>query len=378
MTEISNTKVTKKPRALYIGGIVFVLASIALVLFLSTSKNSAVERDTKARDSSMVAGPRVRIAAVVTSAASEHLVLQGEARPYASVTLYAKVSGYLKDIKVDKGDKVSEGETLATIESPETDRAYLGALADAKNKRAIAARNVALLAKKLIAPQDAEQSEANAQISEQQLESLKVQKGYELLLAPFSGTVTARYADRGALVQNAMNSQTSALPVLTIAQVDHLRIEVYLDQRYATYVHQGDSVTITLLEKPGYTLHAAVTRFTGQLDDKTRTLLVEIEVPNKDRAIVAGSFVNVGIKIGRTAMMQIPSNALVVRKDKFFVPVVTANNTVHYREVHIGSNDGQTVQVVDGLNGDEKLAINLGEAVADGSRVQPVEETAGH
>src|SRR5262249_46655958 len=144
--------------------------------------------------------------------------LIGEARPFAAVTLYAKVSGYLKSVSVDMGDRVKAGQVLAVIESPETDRAYSAAKEDFDNKQVKAQRIAKLLDKKFASPDEADQARTEAAVARERLAGLEEQRAYETLRAPFDGRVTARFADPGALVQNAASSQTSALPVVTVAQ----------------------------------------------------------------------------------------------------------------------------------------------------------------
>jgi RND family efflux transporter MFP subunit len=361
--------------SVYIGGIVVLAVAILLIVLLSSLRKSSIQAETKTRNESVAAGPFVRVSRVMVSPPSESIILEGDAHPYASVTLYAKISGYLKSIKVDKGDNVKEGQLLATLESPETDRQYLAAQADAKNKANIATRNRELLQRQLIAPQSAEQSDADAEVAKENLAALDQQKGYEIIRAPFSGTVTARYADPGALVQNAANGQSSALPVVALADLNRLRIDIYLDQRYAAYVHDGDSVQVTLSERPGFAINAKVTRFTGELDPVTRMLLVEIEVPNAGHAIVPGSTVQVRLRVKKASSMQLPSTALIIRGTKYLVPVLDSGNRVEFRPVKIGENSGDNVEIIAGLKGDETVALNLGETVVEGSRVQPVATT---
>ncbi|MDP4237504.1 MAG: efflux RND transporter periplasmic adaptor subunit, partial [Bacteroidota bacterium] len=283
-----------------------------------------------------------------------------------------KIGGYLREIRVDKGDHVKEGQILAIIQSPETDRQFLAASADAKNKAKIAATNKELLKKGLVSELASEQSDADAEVAKQNVAMLEVQKSYEIIRAPFSGTITARYADPGALIQNAVNQETTTLPLVSVSQVDHLRINVFLDQRYAGFVKIGDPVEITVPERPGFSVNATVTRFSEQLDPQTRMRLIEIDVPNTDGKIVAWSTVNVELKVKVPVQLEIPAAALIVKKNRFFVPVISDDNKVEFHEVHIGDNNGRTVKILDGLTGDEKIATNLNSSVMEGSRVQPV------
>ncbi len=267
--------------------------------------------------------------------------------------------------------RLSKVRVSATIESPETDQQYTAALADFENKTRINERNQQLLKKQLIAPETAEQSETDAEIAKQTLAVDKTNKGYEIITAPFSGRITGRFVDPGALIQNAVNQETTTQPLVSLAQVDRLRVDVYIDQRYASFVHVGDPVEISLPERPGFLIKASVTRYTGELDPQTRMQLVEIEVPNADRKIVPWSTVNVKLSVSLPAQIEIPSEALIVRKDKFYVPVVDADDKVSFHEVHIGNNNGKTIEILDGLQGNEKIGVNIGNGIVEGEHVQP-------
>ncbi len=258
---------------LYLGGALIVLVTLGAVVFLTAEHKSSLAHDTATRVADVAAGPRVQVVAAEAGGGDRNLVLTGESRPYFSATLYSKVSGYLTTVRVDKGDRVHVGETLAVVESPETDESYTSALADAKNKREIADRDAQLIARKLIAPEEAETAESDATQAEAHARALATLKSYEVIKAPFDGVVTARYADPGALMQNAQTSQTSALPVVAVGQIDSLRIFIYVDQASAADVQRGSRLTIDDPSNPGHPIHARVTRYTGELDPATRTLL---------------------------------------------------------------------------------------------------------
>ncbi len=371
-TSTETKKNKKSAKALYISSALLILAAIGIIIVITHSKNAYVDDQISLRKSELDAGPHVQIGNVIHSSAQSSITLEGDALPYASTILYAKIGGYLQSIKVDKGDRVKEGEVLATILSPETDRQFQAASADEKNKEKIAQTNRELLKKGLVSELASEQSDADAEVAKQNVAMLEVQKSYETIKAPFTGTITARYADPGALIQNAVNQETTTLPLVSISQVDRLRINIFLDQRYASFVHIGDAVEITVPERPDYVVNATVTRFSEQLDPQTRMRLIEIEVPNADGKIVAWSTVNVLLKVKVPVQLEIPASALIVRRSKFFVPVLNSENKIEFHEVHIGDNNGQTVKIIDGLNGDEKVALNLSSSVIEGARVQPV------
>jgi len=362
---------TRNPIRLIIGGgILIILAAVGLLLLIS-KQNTSMAGETRDRNIAFKNGPVVKLAPVSHSEPKRELVLIGEARPYQSSILYAKTGGYLDKIYVDKGDKVRQGQLLATIVSPEIDQEYQAAIADLENKRRILDRDQKLLQKDYISTEDKEQTETSVKVAEARVRSLKEQQQYKNITAPFPGTVTARFADPGSLVQNATNSQTSALPVVTVSQLDKIRIYVYIEQKDAAYVRSGYPVQITLAERPGFSVKANILRLAGQLDPRTRMMLAEIDLPNPDNAIIPGSFVQVHIQGPATAYKQIPSDALVLRKDKYFVPVLRPDNTLHFQEIQVGENTGVTVTVLKGLQDTDRVALHVGEDLPEGQKVRP-------
>ena len=360
----------------YLIGAFLVLVVGILVIILTISRNSSEKKQADNLTKEAALGPVVQTASVIVSPQEDSIQIEGDALPYASATLYSKISGYLRSIKVDKGDRVSPGELLATIESPETDKQYLAAVATMRNDSQIAARDFVLYKKTLISQQDYEQAVFTAEQAKQTAAQYKDLMSYEEIRAPFAGTVTARYADPGALVQNAANGATSSLPVVSIANLDKLRIELYLDQRYAPFVRNGDKVKITLPDRPGFVEEATITRFTGELDVQSRMLLVEVEAQNKNNEIVAGSTVRAEIRVKHARLLQIPAAALIVKGNKDFVGEVVNGNTFQLDSVTIGTNYGATIEVPSGLTGNEKLALNVGNTLANGAHVQLMKPAA--
>jgi RND family efflux transporter MFP subunit len=359
---------------IYVVGVGALVATVAGVVGLGTHRASQAREEAGARIAEQGRGVRVRLAKTVTSPAVRKLTLQGEARPFTQVTLYAKVSGYLKDVKVDKGDHVKANQILATIEAPELDKQIASATADAKNKRVNAKRFEALAPSNMVSAQEVEAAQAGALVAEANQAALATQGGYRVLRAPFAGVVTARFADPGALIQSATGAQTGALPIVSVANPDRLRIYVYLDQAAAAYVHVGDTAEVKVPERPGFSRKATVTRAAGQLDTKTRTMLTEIDVDNKDDAILPGSFVSVALEYKVTPLVQMPVEGLVVKGDKTLAAVVDEAGRVHYRPVVVADDDGSIVRLVSGLKAGERVALNLGNEVDDGAPVQIVSD----
>lgn len=347
-----------------------VIATAGAVWLLAAHRSSALAAEAKARTSESAAGSVVKTALVAQSPPERVVNLLGEAKPFATVTLYGKVAGYLKAVNVDVGDRVASGATIATIESPETDRALAAAKADYENKQLTSSRVSQLLAKKLVSPQEADQAKTEAAMAAERLEGLKEQQSYETLRAPFAGRVTARFADAGALVQSAATSQTSALPVVTVSQVDRLRVFAYLDQSDATLAHAGTKASIALPEHPSVETPVTISRVAGELDPKTRKMLAEVDIDNADGTIVPGSFVQVRVKFPQKPEAQAPVEALLVRGGKTMVGVIDEQARVHLAPVSVESNDGRLVTFASGVNVGDRVALSLGSAVADGEKVQ--------
>ena len=298
------------------------------------------------------------------------LTLSAEARPYQSVTVYSKISGYLQKLYVDKGQNVKSGQVLAIIESPDLEQEKLVLEADLKQKQSYFHRLESLLAKKYITEQEVDKARADVEMGQARLDAQKEKLAYTTIRAPFSGNVSARYADVGALLQAATSSQTSALPVITISQVNRLRITVFVEQSDASLVKAGTPVDIVV---PGSadTLHAKITRLTGELDNRTRMMLAEIEYNNPTNAIIAGSFLKVLIHLPAQEFISIPAQALVVRGDKYFAPVIK-DNRIFYRPIKIGSGDGLQYRVYSGLQEGDVVGLNIGNSLIDSTVVKVV------
>ena len=359
----------RSPGKLFTGGIIIgvvVVVGVA-VLFFKQNESVAGERDRRAAE--LKAGPTVKVAQVTQTSDSRELVLIGEARPFQTVTLYAKTSGYLDKMLVDKGDKVTKGQLLATITSSEIDQDYNAALADLENKRRILKRDESLLEKEYISHQDKEQSETAVRVAEARLNSIREQQQYRSLRAPFTGTITARYADPGALVQNAINASTGALPIVTVSQLDQVRVYVYVEQKDASFLKTGYPVEITLVENPDVKIAASITRITGELDAKTRMMLTEIDIANKDHVLIPGSYVQAHIRTPGATRLQIPGGALIIKGQKYFAPKIKAG-VLSFLPIQIGENTGDKITVLDGLKEGDTLALNIGESLVEGQKVR--------
>jgi membrane fusion protein, multidrug efflux system len=357
----------------YLAGAGALCATALGVIGLGAHRKSQAREEGASRQTELRRGPRVRVASVKRAPGVRHLVLQGEARPFFEVTLYAKVAGFLHDLKVDKGDRVRKNQLIATVTAPELDQQYNAALADARNKRINAKRLTALAPSGVVSAQELELGQASADVADANQGALETQRGYRVIRAPFDGVVTARFADPGTLIQSAANGQSGAVPIVAISKGDQLRVYIYVDQASAPFVRDGDTVVVRVPERPGWSRTAKVTRTSGELSPKTRTMQTEVDIDNADGAILPGSYVEVTLSVEVPALLEMPAEALVMRGEKTQAALVDGDQHVHFKPVVVANDDGQVVHLVSGLNDGDRVALNMGADVEDGSPLQIVE-----
>lgn len=355
--------------AFKLGGALTVVVALLGVGGLLWARQSGLKQEARHRRAELEAGPRVRVAKVGSQGSERGLSLEGEALPYASTTLYAKVSGFVRSIPVDKGSAVAKGQVVAVVESPETDRDTQALQADAENKRRNAERSRSLGKDGLLSPRDVEQADADARVAEAKLASQATLKGYQVVRAPFSGVVTQRFADPGALVQNG-GATSTAQPLVTLAQVDRLRVTLYLDATAAARVKVGTEVEVRPVERLDVVRKVRLSRVAGALDPRTRTLLVEADLDNRDRAFLAGGFIRAGLNLPASGRFAVPAEAVVLREGKPLAAVVLADGTVRFQALQLGEEEDQRIRVLGGLQPGETVVLNPPVGLKDGDRVQ--------
>jgi len=360
----------------------FRLSGLALLLLagsgigiLWANKSRSVGDEAKSLNKEAEAGVRVRVATADQNGSSGLLTVQGEAQPYVSATLYPKVSGFLRHISVDKGSPVRQGQVLAVLEASETDRDAAALKADYENKRRTAERNRALAHDGILSAQALEDSEAAARVAMERLASQAVVQGYQRVVAPFSGVITQRFADPGALLQNG-GSTTTAQPVVSLAQVDRLRVVLYLDQQVAARVQVGAPLAVSPSGRPDTVRQIKVSRIAGAVDPRTRTLSVEADLDNKDAAFLPGGAIMAKLQLPQTqAGPRIPSEAVFIRESKPCLAIVSQDQRLTIRQVVLGDDTGSLVQVLSGLQPGERVVLSPAITLKDGNRVVPVETT---
>jgi membrane fusion protein, multidrug efflux system len=198
-------------------------------------------------------------------------------------------------------------------------------------------------------------------------------KSYEQIRAPFDGVITARFVDVGALVQNSTTNKTSNQPVVTIADESKLRVDVYVEQRDVPYVHVGDKAEVTDGSNPDRKMQAVVARTSNELDPRSRTLFVELDIDNSNHFLVPGSFAYVTLRIPVPSYPEVPATGLIVRGTRTLVADVADDETVHLRPVTVASTDGIKAAIAEGAKAGQRVALNLPDEVADGGRIRPAQ-----
>lgn len=294
---------------------------------------------------------------------SRTLNLPANISPLYRATLYAKVSGYLKWIGFDKGDEVKKGQLLAIIDAPEVQDEYEQAEADHAIKKLTYERLLSVWKENpdVIAKQDVDVAQAAAEGAKQAMERRRTFLGYTRVVAPFSGTITARFADPGTLIQSAIGSATQANPLFTLMDLDTVRVYVNVPQESAMLAKPGIPVVLTLkeLERANLEIKGTITRTTEALDPATRTLLVEIDLPNKDHLLQPGTFINATLFLERRQnALTLPPAAIEPAANSHPKSVfVVENGTVSRRPIRTGIDDGVWVEVVEGLSGGEDVVV---------------------
>jgi membrane fusion protein, multidrug efflux system len=357
----------------YLVGPLLVAGAALGGLHLWQQKDAQLVASREAMAEGVAQGPAVQIATIAQGPKERLISLLGDTRPYQTATLYGKVSGYVRSIPVDRGDHVKAGQIVAEVESAETDRQYDSAVSDLQNKRKNAERERDLVGRGWTSVQAADQANTAFRMAEATVAQLEVMKSYEVLRAPFDGTVTARFVDMGALVQSSVTNQTSNQPVLTIADMSRLRVDVYVEQRDVPYVHVGDMADVTDGSNPDRRVRARIARSSDQLDPRTRTLFVELDVDNSEGFLVPGAFAYVILHVPVTAYPEIPVAALILRGSNTFIANVSGDNLVHLRPVKVATTDGLRAALAEGAQVGDRVALNLPEEVSDGGRVRPIE-----
>jgi membrane fusion protein (multidrug efflux system) len=366
--------VSIKPGWLFYAGWLGVVMLVVLALGgLVLATNFMNQRNTAALQQEQEQGALALVIPVSRVPGNRSIELPGDVHGFYESPIYAKVPGYVKTMLTDKGAVVKAGEVVARIESPETDQAVANALANYKLQAITDARDQVLVKNRVIAVQDADTQHAlmlQAKAAYQQ--QLALQK-YETVTAPFDGMIIARNVDPGAFVSQGgvSGTQSSVAPtgIYNIATLKPLRVYVQMPQDQAPFVRDGDQAAVRVEQFPQRTFSGTVTRHPSALAWATRTMLVEVDLPNNDDALFPGMYARVAIAVsGSPDVPTVPDSALIFDGNQTLVPVINGDK-VHLAPIILGYDDGISVQVTNGLKGDELVATNLGQTPQEGEHV---------
>ncbi|HEY3761457.1 MAG TPA: efflux RND transporter periplasmic adaptor subunit [Verrucomicrobiae bacterium] len=331
--------------------------------------------------------PTVSVTKVTRLDLSKDDTVPAEFRPYEEVELHAKVSGYVKEMKVDFGDKVKKGQLLATLEVPELQDDLQNALAteakaeaDYTNADLIYSRLMGVNHDhpNLVAQQDLDTALANdhaaaaaAAAAKADADKYQTLIGYTRITAPFDGVITRRFADPGALIQAGTSSDTQSLPLVRVSDNYRLRLDFPVDVDYVQDIHAGDPVQVQVSSLGNKTFTGDITRFTRDVDDKTRQMTTEIEVPNPDLELVPGMYAYVNLQVEkRSQVLAVPTQAVMAGTPPT-VYVVNRDNDLEQHPVTLGLEMPDKDEVISGLHEGDLVVVGNPSGFQAGQKVQP-------
>jgi RND family efflux transporter MFP subunit len=359
-----------------------ILLVVALILAVWGEVSRVLARSALTKESADAAVTTVITVKAQSSSAGEELVLPGTVQAFIEAPIYARTNGYLKDWKTDIGTRVTKGELLAEIETPEVDRQLNQAEADLETARANESlanttneRWKTLLSTESVSKQDAEEKAGDAAAKKAMSNSaaanlgrLRELESFKRVVAPFDGVVTARNTDIGALI-NA--GQSAGTELFRVADTHKLRIYVQVPEAYAAATTPGLPAELRFAEHPGKTYAAQTVRTANALDPNLRTLQVELELDNTQREILPGAYAEVHFKMAADAQtLRLPSNTVLFRAAGLQVATVDAQNRIKLKSIVQGRDFGTSIEVLGGLEPGDSVVINPPDSITDGSPVR--------
>jgi membrane fusion protein (multidrug efflux system) len=354
---------------------------LALALLMTAGWCACEHQDTSAAPQGaqtvMVVQPR-RLDAV------RKITLPGDLTGFFQATLYAKVTGYLRKINIDKGDWIHKGEVLAEIEVPELEDRLNRETARLKVRKATYERlkRVWDSDPRLVAREDLDIAYGSYQESHSNVDELNTMLKYTRIIAPFDGVVTARFVDPGALIQasggqptfelggSAAHPRGNTTAVVSVAMMSKLRVYVYVPEEAVGLIRRGMPATLTLREYPGRRFTGDVARFATSLDLSTRTMLTEVDVENPRHELYPGMYANVTIELqSHPGALTVPPSAVSSAGDNDVVYVVR-DSRLQKVAVTTGIRTGAYVEVISGLAGNEQIVNNFTPALFEGEQVR--------
>jgi len=361
------------------------MVAVALLVLLAAGGFTMLARMSHARalakETERDAIPSVATVHPLAEKPDVELVLPGSLQAYKESPIFARTNGYLVRWYKDIGSRVTKGELLANIDTPEVDQelnqgraARQQILSQMQLAKISADRWENLRKTDSVSAQEADQqssgyqqAKANLVAADANVRRLEQLESFKNVYSPFSGVLTRRNVDPGALI----NAGAGGRELFDIAQVDTLRVYTSVPQAYAPYIKVGSKAPVTLQEYPGQTFTGVVVRTAESIDPATRTLLTEVDVDNKDGRLLPGSFGQVHFAVGSNVQkLTVPVNAMLFRAEGPRVAVVGPDHKVQLRPLSIGRDYGATLEVLGGLDVNDQIIINPSDSLENGQQVE--------
>ena len=326
--------------------------------------------------------PTVQLVAPLTSVDAHHMTLPGHIEAWISAPIHARVSGYLKSWSKDIGSTVNAGDTLGVIDTPELDQQYdqakavlVRAKADEHLAQVTSQRWQHLLTSNSVSKQEADEKSGEAAVAaanvlsaQADMDRLAALESFKHITAPFSGTVTSRSTDIGDLI-SATSESSPAL--FTVANTSKMRLYVRIPQSYASSIKPGMTVNISVLEHPGVTYQATLIGSSASVNQASGALLAQFEAPNPNGALLPGDYAEVTLPVSvNTHLITVPATVLIFRAAGPQIAVLGADNRVQLRDVHIGMDQGDTLEIDHGLQPGDRIIDHPPDSLAQGDRVR--------
>ncbi len=355
--------------------VIFVM--VMAVGFLSRTKAADLQQATAA-----TAIATVNVVYPTTGAPTDDIVLPGNTQAFTDAPIFARTNGYVKSWHADIGTRVKKGQLLAEIETPEVDQQLHQARADLHTAQAnlrqaaiTADRWQALVKTNAVSKQETDQAvntlhamQATVDSHASNVRRLEELQGFQKMYAPFDGVITARNTDIGALINAGASTPGQAL--FHLAAIHILRVFVAVPQRYAHAVRPGATASLTLDEFPGQTFSGMIARNSNSIDPASRTLLVEVDVDNRNGPLLPGAYVRVHLTLSQAVnAVTVPANTLLFRSEGLRVGVVR-NGRAELVPVTIGRDYGSSVEVMSGLQPTDPVIVNPSDSLISGTNVQ--------
>jgi RND family efflux transporter MFP subunit len=377
----------RKLRRFALAMVIVLGAGFLIAYGLRSLHEHSVEQVTKETSATP---PLVEVVAVKKAPSSIPLTLPGTAAAWYESVIYARVDGYVGSWKADIGDHVKKGDVLAVIDTPDLDAQLAASKAQLKASKALveftkstyerwqgSPKGVVSEQEREATKADYDRAVAQVGLNQADIDRYTALTQFKRVTAPYDGVITERHIDIGNLVTAGSNASTT--PLYRIVQDDPIRVFVDVPQSAARDIKTDLLAQVTSSNIPNRTFLGKVTRTAGAINEQTRTLYVEVDIPNPDHALASGMYVNVAFEVSNNGLLEIPAAALVYKSDGPQVAIIK-NGKVDFCKVVIVRDNGNTLEIGSGVAEGNKVALNVGNQILQGEavNVHEADEGQGH